>query len=81
MYVSGNRLLDALPAHDRTGLDLQVEIVTLPANTSTHTVGALVAYVDFPINAVLSVVALLENGEAVEVATVGQGQRVQQLVA
>jgi CRP-like cAMP-binding protein len=71
MYVSGNQLLDALPLADRTGLDLQVQIVTLAANKSTHAIDAVMTYVDFPINAVLSVVALLENGDSVEVATVG----------
>jgi CRP-like cAMP-binding protein len=71
MYVSGNRLLDALPPTDRAGLGLDVEIITLAPRNSTHAVGALMRYVDFPISAVLSVVALLEDGDAVEVATVG----------
>ena len=38
-YSSGNRLLDALPRHDRTGLEADLEIVTLAAHQFTHSVG------------------------------------------
>ena len=71
MYVSGNQLLDALPAADRSDLGRDVRIVTLAARKSTRDDGAVMKYVDFPIDAVLSVVAWLDNGDSVEVSTVG----------
>jgi CRP-like cAMP-binding protein len=70
-YLSGNQLLDALPADDRHGLEADLEIIVLAAHKSTHFAGGTVDYVDFPIDAVLSVVATLENGDTVEVGTVG----------
>jgi CRP-like cAMP-binding protein len=63
--------LDALPASDRLGLEADLAIVAIAAHKFTHSVGGVVSYVDFPIDAVLSVVATLENGDTVEVATVG----------
>src|SRR5476649_18491 len=70
-YLSGNHLLDALPPSDRHGLEADLEIIAIAAHKSTHSVGGVVDYVDFPIDAVLSVVATLENGDTVEVGTVG----------
>ena len=70
-YSSGNRLLDALAAPDLIGLEHDVGIVTIAAHQYTHAVGGLMNYVDFPIDAVLSVVATLANGDTVEVGTVG----------
>jgi CRP-like cAMP-binding protein len=71
VYTSGNQLLDALPLSDRASLEADLEIVTLAAHKYTHSAGGVVGYVDFPIDAVLSVVATLENGDTVEVGTVG----------
>ena len=71
-YFSGNRLLDALPQADRADLEADLEIVTLAAHKFTHTVGGVMDYVDFPIDAVLSVVATLKNGDSVEVGSVGR---------
>jgi CRP-like cAMP-binding protein len=70
-FTSGNRLLDALPLSDRVDLEADLAIVTLAAHKFTHSVGGLVAHIDFPIDAVLSVVATLKNGDTVEVGTVG----------
>jgi CRP-like cAMP-binding protein len=70
-YSSGNLLLDGLPQADRLDLEADLEIVTLAAHKFTHSVGRVMDYVDFPINAVLSVVATLKNGDSVEVGTVG----------
>ncbi len=70
-YSSGNRVLDALPQADRTGLAADLAIVTLAAHQFTHSVGGVMDYVDFPIDAVLSVVATFANGDSVEVGTVG----------
>jgi CRP-like cAMP-binding protein len=70
-YQLGNRLLDALPAGHATGLTGDVVILTLKAKQSTQSAGERMAFVDFPIDAVLSVIATLKTGETVEVGTVG----------
>jgi CRP-like cAMP-binding protein len=70
-YCSGNRLLDSLPLSDRADLEADLEIITIAPHKSTHSAGSVMGYVDFPIDAVLSVVATLENGDSVEVGTVG----------
>jgi len=70
-YRLGNQLLDALPAGDAPGLAGDVVILTLTAKQSTQSAGERIAYVDFPIDAVLSVIARLKSGETVEVGTVG----------
>ncbi len=70
-YFSGNRVLDALRAPDLAGLSDDVQVLTLVARQFTHAIGARMDHVDFPIDAVLSVVATLENGDTVEVGTVG----------
>ncbi len=71
MFASGNRVLDALPPVDLAAIEQDLEIVTLAAHQFTHSMGGPIAYVDFPIDAVLSVVAMLLNGDSVEVGTVG----------
>jgi CRP-like cAMP-binding protein len=70
-YLSGNRLLDALPLADRADLRGDLEIIALAAHKFTQSVGEQLRHVDFPIDAVLSIVATLENGDTVEVGTVG----------
>ena len=70
-YPGGNRLLDAQPVSDRAGLHRDLEIIALRAKQSTHSAGQTMAYIDFPIDAVLSVVATLKNGATIEVGTVG----------
>jgi CRP-like cAMP-binding protein len=70
-YRSGNRLLDALPKVDRAQNEADLQIVVLAAHQSTQSAGRVMDYVDFPIDAVLSVVATLKNGDSIEVGTVG----------
>jgi CRP-like cAMP-binding protein len=70
-FVSGNRLLDSLPLSDRADLEGDLTMVTLEAHDNTHVAGSPITFVDFPIDAVLSVVATLEKGDDVEVGTVG----------
>ena len=71
-FSSGNRVLDALPPPDLAGLEQDLEIVSLSAHQFTHSIGGTMHHVDFPIDAVLSVVATLLNGDSVEVGTVGR---------
>jgi CRP-like cAMP-binding protein len=70
-YRSGNRLLDALPRQDRAQNEADLRFVALAAHQSTHSAGRAMEHVDFPVDAVLSVVATLMNGDTVEVGTVG----------
>lgn len=70
-YTGGNRVLDALPALDRIDLDKDIELLALRPHLVAHEAGAKLRYVAFPIDCVLSVVASLNNGDTVEVGTVG----------
>jgi CRP-like cAMP-binding protein len=70
-YRLGNRLLDSLPTDHASDLAGDVVILTLKAKQSTQSAGERIAHVDFPIDAVLSVIATLKTGETVEVGTVG----------
>jgi CRP-like cAMP-binding protein len=77
----GNRLLDALPAGEVCGLAGDIVILSLKAKQSTQSAGERIVHVDFPIDAVLSVVATLKTGETVEVGTVGNESFVELEVA
>ncbi|MDB5026550.1 MAG: Crp/Fnr family transcriptional regulator [Candidatus Eremiobacteraeota bacterium] len=70
-YTAGNRLLDTLSGSDRSDLRNDLEIVTLPSRQWLAPYGGPRHHVDFPINAVISIVATMRNGDAVEVGTVG----------
>jgi hypothetical protein len=70
-YTGGNRLLDALSRLERADVARALEVVDLEAETTTHAPGASYDWVVFPIDAVLSVVTTLANGEMAEVGTVG----------
>ena len=72
LFLSGNSVLDALPPPDLAGIEHDLEIVSLSAHQFTHSIGGTMHHVDFPIDAVLSVVATLLNGDSVEVGTVGR---------
>ena len=78
---TGNALLDALPAADRADLHTDLRIISVAAHETTESVGGRIACIDFPIDAVLSVVALLEGGESVEVGSVGRESFVENDVA
>jgi CRP-like cAMP-binding protein len=69
--LTGNRLLDALPKADRVNLVRDLKMVELTAHQYTQSIGSAMQHVDFPIDAVLSVVATLKNGDSVEVGTIG----------
>ncbi len=70
-FVSGNRLLDLLPSIDRADLEGDLTMVTLEAHDTTHVAGSRLTFIDYPIDAVLAVVATLLDGDTVEVGTVG----------
>lgn len=70
-YVSGNQLLDSLSAADRSSIDAEVEMIALPSRQWLAPYGGPRHHVDFPIDAVISIVASLRSGDAVEVGTIG----------
>ena len=68
----GNRVLAALSERTRRRVEATLEVVALERQQLTNRYGATMETVDFPIDAVMSVVATLANGSTCEVATVGR---------
>lgn len=68
---TGNRVLDVLPLLDREALDQELTPMAMAVRDFSHTVGKPLAFVYFPIDAVLSVVTTLIDGDSVECGTVG----------
>lgn len=66
-----NQLLDALPASETQRLMRLVRPVFLEINTVLFEPGRTTVSVDFPRNCVVSLVSPLQDGDVVEVATVG----------
>ncbi len=70
-YGRGNRLLAALPDDERQRLAAHLELVELTLRQLLYEPGKPIEHVYFPVDAVLSVLAVMDDGQAVEVATVG----------
>lgn len=68
----GNRLLGALSEVTRARVTASVDVVALQRQQFTNRYDTQMHTVDFPIDAVMSVVATLSNGSTCEVATVGR---------
>lgn len=66
-----NRLLAALPETTWRRIEPVIDVVALQRQEHTNFYDARMRTVDFPIDAVMSVVATLANGSTCEVATVG----------
>ena len=69
--IFGNRLLGALPAAEQARFATLVDVVALERQQHTNLYDAPMRTVDFPIDAIMSVVTTLSNGSTCEVATVG----------
>ncbi len=69
--IGGNRLLDALPEGELERLRPDLEVVELGVKELLVGAGEPIGYVWFPIDGVCSVVATMEDGQVVEVGTVG----------
>jgi CRP-like cAMP-binding protein len=67
----GNHLIDALPPAERERLFTNVTPVTLDIKRVLFEPGQVIRAVHFPISGVISLVTPLEDGNIVEVATVG----------
>ena len=70
--MTGNRLLDALPDSEFAGFEGHLEGKVLSTGEGTHEHGERMSYVDFPIDALLSVVVVMRSGAQVEVESVGR---------
>lgn len=66
-----NRLLAALPRPDYERLMPYLERVHLPRGRVLFEAGDLIHHAHFPMNGVISLLGMTENGETVEVAMVG----------
>src|SRR5271165_3713128 len=66
-----NRILERLPRPDYERIAGQLELVTLPALAVICEAGKMLEHAYFPVSAVLSALIVLENGEMVEAATIG----------
>ena len=67
-----NRLLAALPAIDRDRIVPTLDIVPLKLKEFLHKPGEHIEYVYFPGGGFCSIVTVLEDGDMVEVATIGR---------
>jgi CRP-like cAMP-binding protein len=69
---TGNRILDALPAREFEQLASALEPVELAVREYVYRRGEPAEFVHFPVDGVISLVAEMDDGRAVEVATVGR---------
>ena len=67
----GNRILDALPDHDRARLNAKLEPMRLELKEQLHVPGGRIDSVYFPLDAVTSLLNVVEDAGGVEVATIG----------
>lgn len=70
-YTCGNHLLDALSRDERFTFYNDLEIITLSSRRWLAPYGGPRQHVDFPIDAVISIVARLRSGDTIEVGSVG----------
>jgi CRP-like cAMP-binding protein len=69
---TGNRILAALSEGARARLEASLDVLALHRQQFTNRYDTPMHTVDFPIDAVMSVVGTLSNGSTCEVATVGR---------
>jgi CRP-like cAMP-binding protein len=67
----GNRLLTSLRSSDFARLAPHLELVPLEFNQSLCEVGSRIEHYYFPTSGVISAVLMMEDGHAIEVATIG----------
>jgi len=70
-YVGGNRVLDLIGAAERLALSRALTVRTFRSGDVIQTPNGDVSFIDFPIDAVLSVVAEMSDGALCEVGTIG----------
>src|SRR5437667_11503830 len=68
---SQNRLLAALPAADFARLQPHLELVSLPLGWAVYEAGGTQGYVYFPIDSIVSLLYVMEDGSSAEIAVSG----------
>lgn len=71
IYQSSNHLLTALPQTEWERWKPQLELVELKLGQVLHEANGKMQYVYFPIDAIVSLLFVLENGSSTEIAVVG----------
>jgi CRP-like cAMP-binding protein len=67
-----NQILDALPALGRERLFPHLKLVTLPLGAVLYESGDTQPYIYFPVDAIVSLLYVLQNGASAEIAVVGK---------
>ena len=71
-HHTANQLLDGLPADDLEALLPHLEAVSLVQKQAINTPGQPIEQIYFPTTSVISLIASLEEGAAVEVGIIGR---------
>ena len=66
-----NRLIAALPADDYARIAPALELVPIPLGHALYEPGMHMRYVYFPIDAIVSLLCVMEDGASAEIAVVG----------
>jgi CRP-like cAMP-binding protein len=67
-----NHILEALPLAERERLFPHLKLVALPLGTVLYESGVPLRYVYFPVDCVISLLYVLENGASAEISVVGR---------
>ncbi|AFZ19062.1 Crp/Fnr family transcriptional regulator [Allocoleopsis franciscana] len=70
--LSSNRLLASLPSDELTALQPHLEQISLSLGQSIILPDELIPFVYFPLNALLSLVTVMEDGSTVEAGAIGR---------
>jgi len=70
-HPSGNHLLDALPEEVQKRLFLSLEFVSLPLGKVLYEAGSPLKNLYFPIDTIVSLLYVMENGSSAEISVVG----------
>jgi len=70
-YSGGNRVLDALPQSDRAKIARHIRVIRFASGDVAQQPEGANTFIDFPIDAVLSIVTTMLDGSACEVGTIG----------
>lgn len=71
LHKSSNHLLAALPQKEWLRWESQLELIDLKLGQALYESGGKMEYVYFPVDAIVSLLFVLENGDSAEIAVVG----------
>jgi CRP-like cAMP-binding protein len=70
--ITGNRLLDALPAEELTLLRSNAELGSLNRHDTLYRPDSTIDTIHFPVDGIVSLVCMMKDGGGVETATIGR---------